>query len=386
MAKQTVSIIGAGLSGLTLSRCLQQRGIPTIVYERTSTAARHNYGITLYASAYIPLLKTLNVSEKAFKSRVAVDEANGGAGSVRPISMGSVLGKLDEGEACFQANRGNLEDWLREGLDIRWDYTLQNIEPSSVPDGQPIARFSNGQEVQTSVVVGADGPHSALRNSLLPEIQLAVLPFVVFNGKRRIDRDLFEVALVPYLGESNVITFRKDDIRIKLSIDNYTTERISISWTYSRPSRGASDPLYKPERTLSGATKIPEKLFDELGSLLRPDLPQPFGTVLDEKEVRKDRLLHWLMRVILVPKDALRDIASGGIVLIGDAVHAEPIVGGNGANAAILDAVSLAEHIAKTQGSGLSSWYDSRYGEWEHDNMGAKANIETLHKSTNAKI
>ncbi|KAH7065731.1 hypothetical protein BKA63DRAFT_164012 [Paraphoma chrysanthemicola] len=385
MAKQTVSIIGAGLSGLTLGRCLQQRGIRTILYERTSTAAQHNYGITLYASAYIPLLKTLDVSENAFKSRIAVDEATGGAGSVRPMSTGPVLGKLDEGEACFQANRGSLEVWLREGLDIRWGHTLQNIEPSSVPDGQPIVRFDNGQEVQTSVVVGADGPHSALRNLLLPESQLAVLPFVVFNGKRRIDRDVFEAALLPHLGESNVITFRKDGIRIKLSIDNYTTERISISWTYSRPSRGASDPLYKPERTLSGATKIPEELFDELGSLLRPDLPQPFGIVLDEKEVRKDRLLHWLMRAILVPQDALRGIASGGIVLIGDTVHAEPIVGGNGANAAILDAVSLAEHVAKTQGPGLSSWYDSRYGEWEHGSMRAKANIEAIHKPTKAK-
>jgi 2-polyprenyl-6-methoxyphenol hydroxylase-like FAD-dependent oxidoreductase len=389
MAKQTVSIIGAGLGGLALGRCLRQRGIAAVLYERTSSAAQHNYVITLYASAYAPLLKTLNVSENAFKRRVAVDAAIGGTGSINHTISGVVRGKADEGEDCFQANRGKLENWLREGLDIRWEHTLQDVEPSPSVEGQPTVRFDNGQKFQTNVIVGADGTHSVLRRSLFPQSELTVLPFVAFNGKRRIGRVVFEDTIQCHLQKSNVISFTRGDIRIKLSIDNYADDKVSASWTYSRPSSGASDPLYKPERTPSGATQIPDELFEELASLLQSGLPKPLDKILDEKEVRKDRLLHWLMRTTLVSKEKLHDLTHGGIVLIGDAVHAEPIVGGNGANAAILDAVSLAEQIAEAQETGkhsLSSWIDKRYDDWQHGIQSAKANIEAMHKPHNAKM
>jgi 2-polyprenyl-6-methoxyphenol hydroxylase-like FAD-dependent oxidoreductase len=80
MAKQTISIIGAGLGGLTLGRCLQKRGIAAILYERLDSPPRYSYGITLHASAYTPLLKALDVDEMDFKSRVAVDASSGGRG------------------------------------------------------------------------------------------------------------------------------------------------------------------------------------------------------------------------------------------------------------------------------------------------------------------
>jgi 2-polyprenyl-6-methoxyphenol hydroxylase-like FAD-dependent oxidoreductase len=50
---------------------------------------------------------------------------------------------------------------------------------------------------------------------------------------------------------------------------------------------------------------------------------------------------------------------------MGDAVHAEPIIGGEGANAAIRDGVSLADCISTNGTEGIPAWYDAQYPGWE---------------------
>jgi 2-polyprenyl-6-methoxyphenol hydroxylase-like FAD-dependent oxidoreductase len=380
MAKQTISIIGAGLSGLTLGRCLRQRGISAILYERTSSPAAYSYGITLHASAYAPLLKVLDVDEHTFKTRIAVDAAIGGSGKINNAALGAVSGNLNKGGDSFRANRGKLEEWLREGLDVRWEQVLQHVEHSS--DGAPTLSFENSEKVQSDIVVGADGPHSNLRRALLPESQLTILPFVAFNGKRRIGRAVFEEKILPHMRASNVVNFKHKDVRVNVSVSEYTTDRVSVSWTYSRPSQGTSDALHNPERALSSATVIPEQLFEELDTLYQMGLPQPFTEIFEPSILRKDRILHWLMRTTLVPKEELQKPAQKGVVLIGDSVHAEPIVGGNGANAAISDAVSLAEHIAQNQDTGgrnLVNWIEQTYPTWSQSVQTATQTISTLH-------
>jgi 2-polyprenyl-6-methoxyphenol hydroxylase-like FAD-dependent oxidoreductase len=365
MSKRTRTIIGAGLSGLTLSRCLKSHGIPATLYERTSSPAQHGYGITLYASTYTSLLKVLGVDERAFKRRVAVD-----AGSGRIAK--------DSGR-CFRANRGKLEEWLREGLDVRWEHALKDVEWGT---GSSILHFANGERVENDVVVGADGVHSAVRRGVLPDSQLTILPYVVYNGKRRIERAEFEEKIAPHLEGSNVVNGTKGDARVNVSVNDYTEDKVGVSWTYSRPSRGLGDALHKPERALSGATIIPDELYQELDAL---DLPQPFATIFEPQMLRKDRILHWLMRTVIVPKRELQDLARNGIVLMGDAAHAQPIVGGNGANEAILDAVSLAERLVGGE-KDMGDWVDERYSQWERSENEAKANIDKMHDKTAERL
>lgn len=383
MAKQTISIIGAGIGGLTVGRCLKQRGIPAILYDRNASPTSYNYGITLYASTYSPLLKALGVTEHVFKSRVAVDAANGGTGKAGDISMGAGGNRGD----CFRANRGKLEEWLREGLDVRWEHTLQQVDQSS--DTPTLLHFENGQAIGSDIIAGADGVHSSLRKLLLPESELDILPFVVFNGKRRIEQTVYGDKIAPHMKDSNVINFKHENSRLNFNISNYDKGKVSVSWTYSRPSRGDGDALHKPGRELSKATVIPQELFEELDQFRQVGLPPPFSDLFSPEMVRNDRILHWLMRTAHVPKEDLQNLAQKGIVLMGDAAHAHPIVGGNGANLAIEDAIHLAEHITAMQNTGghdFSDWIGQRYPEWTESIQKASANIERLHSSQEQRL
>ncbi|GAB7347715.1 hypothetical protein MBLNU459_g5272t1 [Dothideomycetes sp. NU459] len=320
MAQQPISIIGAGLGGLTLGRCLLKRGIPAVLYERAASSPRHSYGITLQPSTYRPLLKVLDLDEQTFKNRIAVDGAVGGLGAidckklVHPVRPGS-----------FRANRGKLEGLLREGLDIRWDHELAKLEIT--PTGLSMS-LENGHWSEQTCVIGADGVHANTRKSLISNVELNILPFVTFNA----------------LQDSNIVELRRSGAVLQVSINDHTEDVISVSWTYSRPAHGATDPLYKPNRPVASATNIPDDFYHEIGTL--PGLEQPFKDIFDEEKLRKERILSWLMRTTEISLPRLQELGRNGVLFIGDSVHAQPILGGEGANAAMTDAAELADHIA----------------------------------------
>lgn len=359
MAKQTISIVGAGLSGLTLGRCLQRRGIKATLYERNTSPPPNSYGITLYDEAYRHLLAALDVSESTFRSRVAVDAAVGGTGKINNAAVNYMNDK--HGSNCFRANRGKLEEWLREGLDVEWGHELKDANcPSS---GTPSLIFADGQTVQSDIIVGADGPHSALRNALFPDSELEVHPVCVYNGKRRMSRLDYESKILPNMMDSTVVNHRIEkpfNARLYFSFNEYKGDQVSVSWTFSREAKGDKDVLLRPERATTGARDIPPELFEELETLHKSGLPQPFSDVFEPSLVKDDRILHWLMRSVTLDSEQHLAIAKKGITIIGDAAHAEPIEGGYGANNAIEHAATVAMFIEQSGKADLSKW--AEYG------------------------
>ena len=378
MSSQPIAIVGAGLGGVTLGRCLLERGIPAVLYERMFSSPRYNYGVTLHGSTYRPLLEVLGIDERTFRRHVSVDGSRGGD---RSLDSALMAHRGEIGPGSFRAHRHNLETLLREGLDVRWDHALDKVQ--EVLAGI-VLWMENGQRIEQKCVIGVDGTHSKTRMSFLPNVDLTILPFVVFNGKRGVSRSVFQELYAPVMQGQNIIEWRKNGIVLNISVNENAGDLVGISWVYSRASRGSDDLLYRPNRLVSGATNIPEEFYREIASLR--DLGQPFKEVFDEEKLRTDRVLSWLMRTVDVELSDLQELAKKGVYFMGDSVHSQPILGGEGANAAIKDGHDLAEQIANQGPGSIAAWYSARYGSWKDGVEKSRRMIEEMHTEPRSNL
>jgi 2-polyprenyl-6-methoxyphenol hydroxylase-like FAD-dependent oxidoreductase len=376
MSLSPITIVGAGLAGLTLGRSLRQKGVPAVLYERASSTHRYHYGITLQSAIYQKLLPILELDENTFHEKVAVHAPKSEKGHFFNTYFTTDRDSL-------RCNRGSLESLLREGQDIRWNHTLEKIELSPQPS-MITASFQDKGRIDCQFIIGCDGPHSLVRQSLSTMMKLRVLPYVAFNGKRRYSPAEYNEKLAPHLEESIGIQTRKGGVRLEISLNEYTASKITVSYTYSRPARDGNDPLYNPERATSGATDIPEEFYEELDELRITE--QPYADIFDSKNVRKDRVLHWLMRGLMPNLDEARRLAAQGVIFIGDALHAVPILGGEGANVAIADGLELAEHIAERGLDDVQSFLNARFETWRDAVTTSEHRLEEMHSISKSAL
>lgn len=377
MPPTPITIVGAGLAGLTLARCLKQHGIAAIVLEKASSSSRHNYGITIQPWAFRPLLKVLQMDEGLFREQLAVDSVRKGSGEVIEDTVVQAV-KAEEG--TFRCHRGRLERLLQEGQDIKWEHAVQTVTTSS----QGISvELKDAKPLEIEVLIGTDGVHSQVRKSLAPDIELKVLPFVVFNGRRQFSHADFRDLVEPKLGSQAIVQERHDGLILEISINDYTPEHVDVSYTYSRPARD-NDPLHRPDRAMAGATDIPEEFYNELKELT--DLQEPFKGLFQAAKVRKDRVFHWLMRSNLGDPAEVDQLVERGILLIGDAIHAMPVLGGEGANHAMKDGIDLARHIVHHGTGRLQDFTEARYGMWRQGVEDSEKRLAEIHGQTKAYL
>ncbi|KUJ22483.1 FAD/NAD(P)-binding domain-containing protein [Mollisia scopiformis] len=368
-----IHIVGGGLAGLTLARCLRNRGIRGIIFEKNPSPAKHNYGITLQPRTCQALLKVLGTDERSFRGKVAVDSLNSGSGLVSSDRSNSV----SEGFSLpFRAHCGRLEAALRDDLKIQWSHVLENVSRSG---DECILEFKDEKTVDARLMIDTSGVHSRVKKALLPKLNLDVLSYVVFRGTRRIDGRTFKELYQSKFQGGTTIDLRKDDVLLQIWINDYQgdSESVDISYVYSRPTR-ENDSLHRPGRAPGESSDISESFFEELTQL--SELEQPFRDAFDGEKLKKDRILHWLMRSCLAPLDELIQFSRIGVVFLGDSAHTMPILGGEGANFAIQDAVELAEYIAEKGIEGVEDFYRKRYGEWENEVKGSKERLHEMHE------
>ncbi|KAK3109912.1 hypothetical protein LTR53_016342 [Teratosphaeriaceae sp. CCFEE 6253] len=237
--------------------------------------------------------------------------------------------------------------------------------------------FSSGEQAQAAIVVGADGVHSQVRKSgVTAQTVLKVLPFAAYYGRRRVSIETFDSTYEPYMNQTTIVEHKSGQTLLRIAVDEVTDNYVGLSYTFSRPAR-QHDPLFKSERPNSGAKEIPDELYSEVASL--SGLVGPFKDVFDPAKMRNDRILNWLMRSATVSRADLHGAAEKGITLIGDAVRATPILGGSGANAAIVDGVELAAYIAENGTGSLSEFYDGRYSAWEKEVKASEDKLAEMH-------
>ncbi|PCJ98357.1 MAG: monooxygenase [Flavobacteriaceae bacterium] len=162
----TIDIIGAGIGGLTTAIALEQKGFKTRIFEQAENIKPIGAGIILASNA-------MQVYEK-LGLRKAIEE-NGNSISSLNITNASLkpLSKMDLSyfENKFKVknvaiHRGVLQQILIEKLSdstINLNHKLNKVLENT--NGHSL-EFQNGEKIQSSTLLGADGLNSIVRQNL----------------------------------------------------------------------------------------------------------------------------------------------------------------------------------------------------------------------------
>ena len=158
-----ITIIGAGLGGLTLARVLHVHGIASTVYEADASPQARTQGGQLDIHDYNGQL--------ALKAAGLFDEFRGiiheGGQAMRVLDPhGTVLlDQADDGRASRpEVLRGDLRRILLEALPdgtVKWGHKVTEVR--ALGDGRHGLTFANGSTITASLLVGADGAWSRIR-------------------------------------------------------------------------------------------------------------------------------------------------------------------------------------------------------------------------------
>ncbi|MEC3956386.1 NAD(P)/FAD-dependent oxidoreductase [Nocardia sp. CDC153] len=318
-----VTIIGAGLGGLTLARVLHVHGIPATVYEADPTPQARTQGGQLDIHP--------NDGQWALAAAGLTDEfraiIHAGAEATRVLDQhGTVLLDLpDDGTATRpEVLRGDLRRILLDALPaetVRWDHKLSGVRPLRA--GRHELSFANGETVITDVLVGADGAWSKVR----PLLSSATPEYVgvTFIETYLHDADTRHPATAEAVGDGamSALTPGKGIVAHR--------EAGGTLHTYVELTRPA-------EWIAALDFSDPDAVIDRLAAEFDSWAPELTALITASDTAPVARMIHTLPtghRWHRVP----------GVTLLGDAAHLMP-PSGDGANLAMLDGAELALAIA----------------------------------------
>jgi 2-polyprenyl-6-methoxyphenol hydroxylase-like FAD-dependent oxidoreductase len=158
-----VTIVGAGLGGLTLARVLHVHGIPATVYEADASPQARTQGGQLDIHAHNGQLA---LAAAGLTGEFQAIIHAGGAATRMLDSRGAVLlDQPDDGTAGRpEVLRGDLRQILLDSLPgetVQWGRKVAGVQP--LGGGRHELTFTDGSAVTTELLVGADGAWSRVR-------------------------------------------------------------------------------------------------------------------------------------------------------------------------------------------------------------------------------
>ncbi|BEL06404.1 NAD(P)/FAD-dependent oxidoreductase [Actinoplanes sichuanensis] len=318
-----VTVIGAGLGGLTLARVLHLNGVPVTVYDADPTADARSQGGQLDLHEHNGQ-RALEIAGLTSEYRAIIHR---GGGAQRVLDRhGTTLADLpDDGSmARPEALRGDIRRILLESLPagtVRWGRKLRSA--ASLGPGRHELTFTDGSTVVSELLVGADGAWSKVRPLVSAEAP-------TYAGMSYIDTYLHDVdvrhpAAAKAVGDGAMYALEPgcgflahrepgDVIHTYVVLDRPVEWFAAIDFT---------DP---------GAAR------EQIAAEFLGWAPELVSLIADGDTPPILRAIHRL-------PDRHRWDRVPGVTLLGDAAHVT-VPGGEGANLAMLDGAELGQAIA----------------------------------------
>ncbi|KAK5086618.1 hypothetical protein LTS08_004074 [Lithohypha guttulata] len=288
----------------------------------------------------------------SLRMEAAVDRVIGGLGKVQH-------GKSGLNRRYFMAVDRDIRLYLAEhlaraGVKINWDHKLASIEKAHDEPGAELL-FKDGQIGRADIVVNTGGMQAAALQQSSTLSSAKVLPYATYYGTRRVYVDEYLEKYASFFRDGNwveIVPETPDTPYVSMQMVCLPDSIFQIRWIFSRPARGDSDPLFRPQGTIQDASKTPPEFFEEfLGCLgtIKQKFPRTSADLLQRifsfHELKKDRILQWYLR-LQVPDP--QSLVAGSlkdtyhVIPIGDAARRLPFLRSHGARLAMDDALFLA--------------------------------------------
>jgi 2-polyprenyl-6-methoxyphenol hydroxylase-like FAD-dependent oxidoreductase len=321
-----IIIIGAGYAGLSLALFLKKAGISSTIFEAYPDVKNIGGGIGLAPNG-INVLQELGLSERVIGAGKTIDYNNFRNYKGKFLARLKLNAIKKFGQPFMMISRATLQQILYQkaiehGIEISFQKRLKDINEHI--EGVT-AIFDDESRVEGSLIIGADGIHSATRkiifNNAFPE------EYTGFYGSGGFTQ---RSAVWHYLGQ-----YDHDALNLSFGLSGFFgfsfQSKDELMWWCS-----VELPEQDAKQTLMGLSA--EALKNKLAADYK-DFYQPVPQLIASSD-------H-IIKTVMYDMPSLPEWYKGKTILIGDAAHAVSPTSGLGASLALEDAIILAKLLRK---------------------------------------